>query len=248
MTDIAVTQPKKPGFAKTAKRFLPLAVVAGAMAAAFAFGLDNFLTFDALRDNRALLLDYVAAHSVLAVLLFVAIYATATALSLPGGAALTIAGGFLFGSVAGTAWVVIGATLGATGIFLIARTALGETLRRNAGPHLRKMEQGFRENALSYLLVLRLVPLFPFFVVNLMPAFLGVPLRTYVIGTFVGIIPGTAVFATVGAGLGSVFDANESFSPANILTPEAIAGLVGLAILSLVPVVYKKVKARGRQS
>lgn len=248
MTDIAVTQPKKPGLAKTAKRFLPLVAVAGAMAAAFAFGLDEYLTFDALRDNRALLLDYVAAHGVLAVLLFIAIYATATALSLPGGAALTIAGGFLFGSVAGTAWVVIGATLGATGIFLIARTALGETLRRNAGPHLRKMERGFRENALSYLLVLRLVPLFPFFVVNLMPAFLGVPLRTYVIGTFVGIIPGTAVLATVGAGLGSVFDANESFSPANILTPEAIAGLVGLAILSLVPIVYKKVKARGRQS
>ncbi|MCG8543632.1 MAG: TVP38/TMEM64 family protein [Alphaproteobacteria bacterium] len=252
MTDItenAALQPAEsaappPRRRSLVKRLLPLGVIAAGMAAAFALGLDEYLTFEALRENRSLLLGYVAAHEVLAVLVFIALYAAATSLSLPGGAALTIAGGFLFGSIAGTVWVVIGATLGATGIFLVAKTALGESLRRNAGPHLRKMEAGFRENALSYLLVLRLVPLFPFFVVNLMPALLGVPLRTYVIGTFFGIIPGTAVFAFVGAGLGSVFDANESFSPASILTPEVVGALVGLAALSLVPVVYKKVKAR----
>ena len=246
MSDVTLSRtPPKPK-RDLVKRLLPLAAIAGATVAVFALGLDDYLTFDALRDNRTLLLDYVAANQVLAAVLFIALYALATSLSLPGGAALTIAGGFLFGAAAGTAWVVIGATLGATGIFLVARTALGETLRRNAGPHLRKMENGFKENALSYLLVLRLVPLFPFFVVNLVPAFLGVPLRTYVIGTFFGIIPGTAVFAVVGAGLGSVFDANESFSPASVLTPEAVAALLGLAALSLIPVLYKKVKARGR--
>ena len=107
------------------------------------------------------------------------------------------------------------------------------------------MESGFRENALNYLLVLRLIPLFPFFVVNLVPAFLGVSLRIYVLGTLVGIIPGSFVYATVGAGLGSIFDSGEEFSLKGILTPEIVTALVGLAILAIVPVIYKKFRARG---
>jgi len=106
------------------------------------------------------------------------------------------------------------------------------------------MEAGFQDNAMSYLLVLRLVPLFPFFVVNLVPAFLGVPLRTYVIATFFGIIPGTFVFALAGGGLGSALEASGEFSVSSILTPEVIAALVGLAVLALIPVVYKKYRAR----
>jgi len=157
---------------------------------------------------------------------------------------MTIAGGFLFGAVLGTAWVVLSATLGATILFVIAKTSLGDLLRAKAGPWLRKMENGFKENALSYLLVLRLIPLFPFFVVNLVPAFLGVPLRTYVIGTLLGIVPGSFVFATVGAGLGSIFDSNEAFTATGILTPEIVTALVGLSLLSLLPVAYKAVAAR----
>ena len=152
--------------------------------------------------------------------------------------------GFLFGSVLGTAWIVIGATAGAVGIFLAARTALGDALKAKAGPWLAKLEAGFRENALSYLLVLRLVPLFPFFVVNLVPAFLGVGLRVFTLGTAIGIIPGAFVFASVGAGLGSVFDMGGEVTAARALTPEVITALVGLAVLSLVPVVYKKSRAR----
>jgi len=106
------------------------------------------------------------------------------------------------------------------------------------------MEAGCQENAFSYLLVLRLVPLFPFFVVNLVPAFLGVSLVTYVLGTFFGIIPGVVVFASVGAGLGSIFDAGEAFSASDILTPQILMALIGLAVLALIPVVYKKIKAR----
>ena len=165
-------------------------------------------------------------------------------MSLPGGAILSIAGGFLFGAWLGTLYIVVGATVGATAVFLITRTALGDALRARAGPWLKSMEAGFQENALSYLLVLRLVPLFPFFVVNLVPAFLGVGLRTYVVGTFVGIVPGAFVFAFTGAGLGSVFDSSESFSPAAVLTPEVIVALTGLALLSLLPVAYKKIKTR----
>jgi len=251
MTDIAQVRRPANGTAEAPKRglvrrFGPLAAIAAAIVAFFTLGLDQYLTFDALRDNRVLLSTFVQENAVTAVLAFVVVYAAATALSVPGGTVLTVAGGFLFGSIIGTAWVVIGATVGATIVFLIAKTAFGDALRAKAGPALKKMEQGFQENALSYLLVLRLIPLFPFFVVNLVPAFLGVPLRTYVIGTFVGIIPGAFVFASVGAGLGSVFDSMDDFTLAGVLTPEIIIALVGLAVLSLLPVVYKKVKAGRR--
>ena len=227
----------------TIKRLLPLAVIALGIGGFFALGLDDYVTFEALRENRQVLVELVAKHAVLAVLLYMLVYAAATGLSLPGGAVLTVTGGFLFGALAGTLWVVVGATLGATAVFLAARTVLGDSLRRRAGPFLKKMEAGFQENALSYLLVLRLIPVFPFFVVNLVPAFLGVGIRIYVIATFFGIIPGALVFASVGAGLGSVFDANESFTLAGVLTPQIVTALVGLALLSLLPVVYKKIKA-----
>ncbi len=228
----------------TLRRFAPLAVIAAAIASAFALGVGDYLSFEALRDNRDVLMTLVKEHAVLAVIGFVALYAVSTALSLPGGAVLSIAGGFLFGSIIGTVWVVIGATLGAIAIFLAARTALGDALKAKAGPWLKKMEAGFQDNAFSYLLVLRLVPLFPFFVVNLVPAFLGVGLRTFAIATLLGIIPGAFVFASVGAGLGSVFEQGESFSPAAALTPEVITALIGLAVLALVPVGYERLKKR----
>jgi len=139
---------------------------------------------------------------------------------------------------------VVAATIGATILFIAAKTALGDLLRAKAGPFLQKMEAGFREDALSYLLVLRLIPLFPFFIVNLVPAFLGVSLRVFVIATFGGIIPGSFVYATVGAGLGSIFDAGGEFSASGILTPEIITALVGLAVLALLPVAYKRYKAK----
>jgi uncharacterized membrane protein YdjX (TVP38/TMEM64 family) len=184
----------------------------------------------------------------LAGLIYIAIYALVIALSVPGGAVLTIAGGFLFGSVIATLLVVFAATLGATLVFLIAKTALGDPLRARASPFLKRMEAGFQEDALNYLLVLRLIPIFPFWIVNLVPAFLGVPLRTYVLGTFVGIIPGSFVFASVGAGIGSVLDSGEEFSPSSVLTPQIVIALVGLAALALLPVAYRKLKARAART
>ncbi len=221
-------------------RFLPLVLLAAAAAAFFALGLDQYLTFEALRENRARLADFVAVQGAFAVLLYIVIYVVSVALSVPGAAILTVTGGLLFGQWFGSLYVVVGATIGAMGIFLIARTVLGDALRKRAGPALQKMEAGFQENALSYLLVLRLIPLFPFFLVNIVPAFLGVNLRTFVIGTFVGIAPGSFVLATVGAGLGSIFERNDNFSLQGVLTPEIIAALVGLAVLALMPVAYKK--------
>ncbi len=224
------------------KRLLPLALLAALAATAWSFGLKDYLTFEALREHRESLLGFVERHALLAVGAFILIYALSTAVSLPGATFLTIASGFLFGSTLGTAWSVIGATIGGTAVFLVAKTALGDLLRRRAGPFLRRMEAGFQDNAFSYLLVLRLIPLFPFFVVNLVPAFLGIRLGTYVAATFIGIIPGAFVFASVGAGLGSVFAGNEAFSLTGILTPEVVTALVGLALLSLLPVAYKRFK------
>ena len=226
------------------RRLWPVAALLLALVLLTLFGPDNATLFEALRANREEMLALVAEYAVIADLLFALIYAVAIALSIPGGAMMTIIGGFLFGPLRTTIVVVFAATLGATALFLIARGAVGDRLRSRAGPWMAKMEAGFQDNAMSYLLVLRLVPLFPFFVVNLAPAFLGVPLRTYVIATFFGIIPGTFVFALAGGGLGSALDASGEFSLSGILTPEVIAALVGLAALALVPVAYKIFRAR----
>ena len=240
----ATLTPAREGAKSAIRRLLPLAVLLAGFTAFFAFGLDRYLSLSALAENREALLAWVAQSGALAPLVFIAVYAAAVATSVPGGAVLTIAGGFLFGTVLGTVYAVIGATVGATAVFLAARTALGEPLRKRAGPWLRKMESGFRENAVSYMLVLRLVPLFPFWLVNLVPAFLGVSFGSYVATTFIGIIPGTAVFSSVGNGLGAVIAAGRMPDLQLITKPEVMGPLVALALLSLVPVAYKWIKAR----
>ena len=225
-------------------RLAPLGVLALGLVLFFALDLDRFVSCAALSDHRVDLLDYVSHHGLLAPFIFMTIYTMATAFSVPGATLLSLTGGFLFGTVLGTAMVVVAATLGACILFLIANTALGEPLRARAGPWMAKMAEGFRENALSYLLVLRLVPLFPFWLVNLVPALLGVPLRIFALGTFVGIIPGAIVYVSVGAGLGSIFDQGGECSLSGVLKPEVIMAMTGLAVLALIPVVYKKIKAR----
>jgi uncharacterized membrane protein YdjX (TVP38/TMEM64 family) len=227
-----------------AGRFLPLAALAAGLVIFFALGLHRYLSFGALAENRDLLIRLVEDHPVTAPLAYISVYALAVAFSIPGAVVLTIAGGFLFGTWAGGLFVVVGATIGAVGVFLAARTAFGEGLRRRAGPWIARLEAGFRENALSYLLVLRLVPLFPFWLVNLVPAFLGVPLTTYALGTFVGIIPGSFVYASVGNGLGAVFDAGGTPDLTIIFKPEILLPIIGLSLLALIPVVYKKFKRK----
>jgi uncharacterized membrane protein YdjX (TVP38/TMEM64 family) len=239
----AAPRPRRP---ITLRRLLPLILLVVAIVLCFVLGGPEYLTFDSLRENRAWLMQQVGERPVLSVLAYLLLYVLTVTLSIPGATVLTIAGGFLFGLAWATALTVVGATVGATALFLLAKTTVGDALRARAGPWLRKMEAGFAEGALSYLLVLRLVPLFPFFVVNLVPAFLGVPLATYVLATFFGIIPGTFVYSSVGAGLGSVFESGGDFSPADALTPEVVIALIGLAVLALLPVAYRKL-ARGRR-
>jgi uncharacterized membrane protein YdjX (TVP38/TMEM64 family) len=236
------TSEKNRGF--SFKRLIPLIILGLGLALFFVLDLDKYITQETLRDNREWLLTRVSDHAVLTALVFMAIYVVGVAFSLPIGAVLTITGGFMFGQIFGTLYVVSAATVGATCLFLAAKTALGDILRAKAGPAIKSMEAGFQENELNYLLVLRLIPIFPFFIANLVPAFLGVSLRNYVIGTFFGIMPGSFVFVTVGAGIGSIFDQGKTLELSSVLTKEIVTALIGLAVLAVLPVVYKKIKAR----
>jgi uncharacterized membrane protein YdjX (TVP38/TMEM64 family) len=212
-------------------------------------GFASYLSLDTLRTHRVALTGWVEANRVVAALAYIAVYVVAVAFSMPGAVFLTLSGGFLFGAVLGTLLTVTGATIGATLIFLFAKTLFGENALDRFGAPAARLAEGIRANAASYLLVLRLVPLFPFFLVNLVPAFVGVPLATYVITTFVGIIPGTTVFSLAGAGLGSVLDQGGAVTPGSILTPQIIGGLVGLAALSLSAIpIKKRLAARDNQT
>ena len=226
-------------------KLAPLVLLAALLSAFFIFDLDDYISFQALKDHREGLQEWVAANRLVAHLAMVVIYAISTASSLPIGLVLTIAAGFLFGWFTGGLLVVVGATIGATAIFLAARHACGDYLRSKVSGSLKRMEEGFRADAFNYMLVLRLVPLFPFWLVNIAPAFLGVTTRTYVLSTFFGIIPGTFVYSTVGGGLGMVFDRGETPDLGVIFEPTILAAVLGIAVLALIPVIYKKLKRRG---
>ncbi len=228
---------RKTGF--SVWRVLPLAVLVAGLAVFFALDLDSYLSFDALQQHRDFLSVFVAENFVTAAIIYTVGYIVVVAFSLPGGAIMSLAGGFLFGVVAGSILTVIGATIGATALFMAAKTAFADVLRAKAGAAVQRMSDGFRDNAFSYLLFLRLIPVFPFWLVNLVPALLRVPLAIYVTATFLGIMPGTVVYVSVGNGLGAVFDAGETPNLGIIFQPEILLPLIGLAILSLVPILYK---------
>jgi uncharacterized membrane protein YdjX (TVP38/TMEM64 family) len=222
---------------------LPLLLLA-AIIAFFALGLGRFLTFEALAANRETLLAAVARAGPLAPIVFVAIYVAVAALSVPGGVFLTVAGGFLFGTWLGGLYSLVGATLGASILFLIARSSFGDLLRRRAGPFLRRVEAGFRDNGASYLLFLRLVPLFPFWLVNLVPAFFGVTLRVFALCSFFGMAPGALVYASLGAGADTLIAAGRTPDLHIVFQPRVLLPLIALGVLSLVPVLYKWHQAR----
>jgi uncharacterized membrane protein YdjX (TVP38/TMEM64 family) len=254
MQDTAGVQRKQKPLAL---RLLPLALIVAAAAAVWWSGLLDYVSLQQLADNRETLRNYVADNLALALLAFIGIYAAVVALSLPIAAPLTLTGGFLFGWLAGGLSTVVAATLGAVIIFLLARTALADTFTRKAGTLLCKCRDGFQENAISYLLFLRLVPLFPFWVINLAPALFGVRLRDYVIATFIGIIPGTFAIALTGAGLDSVLVAQKEaydqcvaresaencafdLDPAHLITTELLIAFAALGVVALIPVVAKR--------
>jgi uncharacterized membrane protein YdjX (TVP38/TMEM64 family) len=213
-------------------------VFVGGIVAFFALGGQRYLSLDAVKANRDALLAFADRHFAAALLIALVVYAGAIALSLPGGLVLSLTVGFVFGRWVGTALVVVAATVGATLVFLAARYLFADATRKRLGALGERINAGFTENAFSYLLFLRLVPVFPFFLVNLAPAFTSIPLRTYVLATLVGIIPGTFVYVNLGQALGRIDSLQGLVSRDTLLA----FGLLG--IFALLPVAWKKWKAR----
>jgi uncharacterized membrane protein YdjX (TVP38/TMEM64 family) len=228
---------------KKLKRFAPVIIIALALALFFGFGLHKKISLETLQQQHGELRAFADGHILLAPLAMALLYAALVAISFPGAGILTIVCGFMFGALKGTGVVVCGATLGATLVFLAARTAFGDSLRARAGPWLSKLQAGFERNAASYMLLLRLTPVFPFWLINIAAPIFKVPLRIFAATTFFGIIPGTFVYASIGAGAGAVLAAGKSLSLKGVLfKPEVIAPLVGLMLLALLPVVLRKLK------
>ncbi len=211
-----------------------MAVFAGGISAFFLLGGSEWLTLATLKENRDALLSFSRQHYWTAFAAALLVYAGTVALSVPGAVIMSLAVGMLFGRWAGTAIIVIAATLGATLVFLAARYLFAEAARRRLGERANKLIAGFHENAFHYLLFLRLVPLFPFWLVNLVPAFTPISLRVYVAATVLGIIPGSFVFANLGLSLGRINSTSE------LLSTETLAAFALLGVFSLLPVMVKK--------
>lgn len=225
-------------------RMLPLLVLLGVLALAWAMGWHEALSWQGLAARRAALAELVAARPAAAAAGYVALYAAAVAVSIPGAVVITVAGGLLFGAVWGALLAVAGATLGAIGLFLAARTALGPVLAAKAGPWLERLRPGLERDGFNVLLALRLVPVVPFWLANLVPALAGMRLAPFALATGLGIIPGTAVFASVGAGIGHVLDAGGTPDLSVVFSWPVLGPLLGLAALSLVAPAWKWWRAR----
>lgn len=222
-------------------RALKLSLVAlfvGVVVAFFALGGHRYLSLDAIKANRDALLAFTQQHFAASLAIAFVVYVAVTAFSLPGGLVMSLTVGFLFGRWIGTAVVVAAATIGATLVFVAARYVFADAARKRLGALGERINAGFTENAFSYLLFLRLVPLFPFFLVNLAPAFTSIPLPTYVLATFVGIIPGTFVFVNLGQTLGRI----ESLQ--GLVSAETLGAFALLGVFALVPVAIRKLRAR----
>ncbi len=226
------------------KRYLPILIILIAMAGIYFSGWYRYFSFDCLKFYHHNLKEVVTEHPIAVPLLYILAYIVLTALSVPGAIFLTLLGGYLFPFPLSAIYVIFSATCGAILIFLAARTALAGFLREKAGPFLKKMEAGFRENAASYLLFLRFVPLFPFWLVNIAPAFFGVHLRTFIWTTLIGIAPGSIVFTLAGGGLEKIFESDQPFSINAIFNTQMKIALTLLGIFALMPIVIKKIKQK----
>ncbi len=224
------------------RRLLPVAILLLGLALFLIFGLERYFSFEMLSRHHAELTAWVATHVVLAAIVFILAYALVVAFSLPIAVIVTPLGGFLFGAWLGAALSVIAATLGSVAVFLAARTAFHDLFHARAGRALARLEEGFRRDSFNYLLFLRLVPVFPFWLVNIVPALLGMKLGPYTLATLIGIVPGAIVYSSVGAGFGTLIDRGERPDLSVIFEWRILLPLLGLAVLSLLPVVYTRLR------
>lgn len=224
-------------------RLILLALIAAAIAAAFVLGVPRQFSWPALALHQAVLQGYARDDPWLAALAYIGVYAAVVALSVPGGGVLTVAGGLMFGPWLGAAVAVMGASLGAVLLFLFARGLLAQPLRRRMGGFAERLREGIERDGFNYLLAIRLVPVVPFWLVNLAPALLGMRLLPYTAATVLGIIPATVVFAGIGAGLSDVLASGHTPNPAILLTPRLLLPLLGLAALALLPALWRHRRA-----
>jgi uncharacterized membrane protein YdjX (TVP38/TMEM64 family) len=222
------------------RRFWPLGLLLAAIAAAWASGLAEQVSWTGLARNQAVLAAWVGSHPLGAPSLFVAIYAVAVAISLPEAAVLTVAGGLLFGTVLGGSLVVVGSSLGAIALFLAVRHHLADAIARRGGRLVDSVREALGRDGFSYLLAIRLIPAFPFWLVNLAAALSGMRLLPYAAATVIGIMPATFVFASIGAGLGEVLAMGGKPDLAAIFSPRILGPLIGLALLSLLPIAWRR--------
>lgn len=237
-----MSEAPKSGLAKR----LPLIAIL-VVAAIGAFTLRDYLTFETLRDNREALLAFRDANYLATVAVFMLAYVVIVAFSLPGATIATLTGGFLFATFPGALFNVTAATIGAILIFMAARWGLGERLAakmEGSEGAVKKIKDGIDENQWSMLFLIRLVPAVPFFVANLVPALVGVPLNRFAISTFLGIIPGGVVYTSVGAGLGEVFARGETPNLGIIFEPQILLPILGLCALAALPIVIKALRGQ----
>jgi len=223
-------------------RWLPLALLVLGLFCFFYFQLYEFISFKTLQTHHQTLQAWTDEYYIYTVLVYMLVYIAAVAVSIPGATLLTLTGGYLFGIFAGVLYVVFSATLGASLLFLAVKTTIGDWLAKKAGRWIKYLEKGFQHNAFNYLLFLRLIPLFPFWVINIVPALLKVRLAIFVAATLIGILPGSLVYVMAGNGLGSLLATEQTPDLTIIFNPSIFLPLIGLAVLSLVPVIYKKLK------
>ena len=224
------------------RRLLPVAVLLLGRALFLLFDLERYFSFEMLSRHHAELASWVGGNVALAALVFVLLYALVVAFSLPIAVVITPFGGFLFGIWLGALLSIVGATLGSVALFLAARTAFQDLFRARAGATLARLEDGFRRNSFNYLLFLRLVPAFPFWLVNIVPALLGMRLGPYAVATLIGIVPGAVVYAGVGASFGKLIERGERPNFGVIFEWQILLPLLGLAALSLLPVLYTRLR------
>ena len=242
MADMTHTPDRSSGFL----RRLPLVAIL-AVTAIGAFTLRDYLSFEALAENRETLIAFRDANYVLTALLFILAYVVIVAFSLPGATIATLTGGFLFATFPGALFNITGATIGATLIFLAAQWGLGEKLSArmdSSDGAVKKIKTAIDDNQWEALFLIRLVPAVPFFVANLVPALVGVPLVRFVITTFLGIIPGAVVYTSVGAGLGEVFARGETPDLGIIFEPHILLPILGLCVLAALPIAIKAVRGK----
>ena len=256
MDNKLTTQPSSSSF----KHWLPLAALLGLIGLSYGLGFHHYLSLQSIAEHQGELQGFVAHHLLAAVLIYCAVYILVVSLSLPGAGILSILGGFVFGWAISAPVTVIAATIGAVLVFKIVQTSLGTTVAERAGPLVQKLSAGFAEDGFNYLLFLRLVPAFPFCAVNAVAGLTKMNLRTFTIGTLIGIIPGAFAFAWLGRGLGSVIDAQRNahdacvgqngvascpfeISASSLVTKELLIAFAILGIVSLIPVAIKKWKA-----